>query len=99
MIFNLVYKTGQLTDNMVPKQWRWHGKRVHLMDGTTLTMPDTKESQAVYPQQSGQKTGLGFPICHIVGVICLSRGTILNAAIIGPYKGKRGANRPYYVSY
>jgi len=90
MVSSLVYKTGQLTDTMVPKQWRWHGKRVHLVDGTTLTMPDTKENQAVYPQQSGQKTGLGFPICRVVGVICLSSGTILNAAI-GPYKGKGGS--------
>lgn len=92
MISNLVYKTGQLTNNMIPKQWRWHGKRVHLIDGTTLTMPDTKENQAVYPQQSGQKSGLGFPICRVLGVICLSSGAILNAAV-GPYKGKGGSEQ------
>lgn len=92
MISILIYKTGQLTDNMAPKQWRWHGKQVHLVDRTTLTMPDTKENQAVYLQQSGQKAGLGFPICRVVGVICLSSGTILNAAI-GPYKGKGGSEQ------
>lgn len=92
MVSSLVYKTGQLTESLILKQWRWHGKRVHLIDGTTLTMPDTKENQAVYPQQSGQKPGLGFPICRIVGVICLSSGTILNAAI-GQYKGKGGSEQ------
>jgi len=90
LVSNLVYKTGQLTNALIPKQWRWHGKRVHLIDGTTLTMPDTKENQAVYPQQKIQKTGLGFPICRVVGVICLSSGAIINASI-GPYKGKGGS--------
>lgn len=92
VISNLVYKVGQLTDSLVPTRWRWHDKRVHLIDGTTLTMPDTPANQAKYPQQSGQKPGLGFPICRIVGVICLSSGTILNAAI-GQYKGKGGSEQ------
>lgn len=92
VVSNLVYRVGKLTDSLVPKQWRWHSKRVHLIDGTTLTMPDTEANQAVYPQQSGQKPGLGFPICRIVGVICLSSGTILNAAI-GQYKGKGGSEQ------
>lgn len=87
LISDLVYKTGQLTESLIPNRWRWRDKRVHLIDGTTLTMPDTKENQALYPQQSGQKPGLGFPICRMVGVICLSSGTLLNAAM-GPYKGK-----------
>jgi hypothetical protein len=87
MISHLVYKTGQFTERLIPKQWRWQDKRVHLIDGTTVTMPDTKENQAVYPQQTGQNPGLGFPICRILGVICLSSGTLLNAAI-GQYKGK-----------
>jgi hypothetical protein len=92
MVSNLTYRAGQLTERLLPKQWRWRGKRVYLIDGTTLTMPDTKENQAVYPQQSGQKPGLGFPICRIVGVLCLSSGTILNAAI-GQYKGKGGSEQ------
>jgi hypothetical protein len=92
MVSNLVCKTGQLTDHLIPNQWRWHGKRVYLIDGTTLTMPDTKENQAVYPQQATQKTGIGFPICRVVGVICLSSGSIINASI-GQYKGKGGSEQ------
>ena len=90
LVSNLVFKTGQLTDNLIPNQWRWHGKGVHLIDGTTLTMPDTKETQDIYPQPTTQKTGIGFPICRIVGVICLSSGAIINASI-GQYKGKGGS--------
>lgn len=92
MISGLVHKTSQLTDNLLPKRWRWRGKRVHLIDGTTLSMPDTEANQSVYPQQSGQKEGLGFPICRVVGIICLSSGSVSNAAI-GQYKGKRGSEQ------
>ncbi|GAC38018.1 hypothetical protein GPSY_2397 [Paraglaciecola psychrophila 170] len=53
----------------------------------SLTMPDTKSSQTVFPQQGAQKAGLGFPICRLLAVSCLHTGVILNAAV-GPFKGK-----------
>lgn len=87
MVSELVCRTGELIDKQMPAHWRWRGKRVHLIDGTTITMPDTTKNQAVYPQQSCQKPGLGFPICRLVGVICLASGAVLNASI-GPFKGK-----------
>ncbi|MEE8057087.1 MAG: IS4 family transposase [Pseudomonadales bacterium] len=87
MISELVRCTGQLIENQLPKNWHWQGRPVKLVDGTTVTMPDTPENQAIYPQQKGQKPGLGFPICRIVGIMCLASGSVLNAAI-GPYKGK-----------
>jgi hypothetical protein len=87
MVFELVCRTGELINSHIPEQWRWQGRRVHLIDGTTVTMPDTVENQAAYPQQNGQKPGLGFPICRLVGAICLSSGAVLNASI-GRFKGK-----------
>ena len=87
MVSTLVRYTGELMSDQVPDQWRWHGKRVHLIDGTTVTMPDTLANQGAYPQQGGQKPGLGFPISRIVGVICLSSGALLNASL-GPCLGK-----------
>ncbi len=87
MVSELVCQTGNLINSQIPEQWCWKGRCVHLIDGTTVTMPDTEENQAVYPQQSGQKPGLGFPICRLVGVICLSSGAVLNASI-GQFKGK-----------
>ncbi len=50
-------------------------------------MPDTPKNQAHYPQQQGQKLGLGFPICRIVGITSLSTGALLNAAM-GKFSGK-----------
>ena len=87
LVSELVCCTGQLIDDQLPMNWRWQGRRIRLVDGTTVTMPDTPENQAAYPQQSGQKPGLGFPICRVVGIICLASGSIVNAAM-GPYKGK-----------
>jgi hypothetical protein len=80
---------GQQIDQQVPSEWRWKGRRVRLVDGTTATMPDTLANQVTYPQQRGQKPGLGFPICRIVGVTCLSSGALLNAAV-GRFNGKGG---------
>ena len=50
-------------------------------------MPDTQANQAAYPQQHVQKSGLGFPIARIVGLISLGTGAITDYAI-GPHQGK-----------
>ncbi len=90
MISGLTRYLGRQLDKQLVQEWRWKGRRVRLVDGTTVTMPDTQANQAEFPQQSNQREGLGFPICRLVGITCLSSGALLNAAI-GPYKGK-GAN-------
>jgi hypothetical protein len=89
MVSGLVRFLGQHIDQQLPDEWRWQGRRVCLVDGTTITMPDTPENQAFYPQQRGQKEGLGFPICRVVGITCLASGALLNAAI-GRFNGKGG---------
>jgi len=60
-----------------------------MIDGTTVTMPDTPSNQASFPQQRGQQPGLGFPICRIVGITCLASGALLVAAI-GRFNSKDG---------
>ena len=89
MVVGLTRYLGQYIDGQLPDTWRWQGRRVRLVDGTTLTMPDTPKNQAAYPQQQSQKPGLGFPICRVVGVTCLASGAVLNAAV-GRFSGKGG---------
>ncbi len=89
MVSGLTRYLGRQIDQQLPDEWRWHGRRVRLVDGTTVTMPDTPENQAAYPQQRGQKEGLGFPICRVVGITCLASGALLNAAV-GRFNGKGG---------
>jgi hypothetical protein len=58
-----------------------------MFDGTTVTMPDTPENQAEYPQIYNQKPGLGFPIARLCAVMSLSCGTIVDLGV-ARYAGK-----------
>ena len=89
MVSTLTSYTGQWITAQAPDPWHWRGRRVRLVDGTTVVMPDTPANQAAYPQPHSQKPGLGFPLCRLVGILRLGSGAVLNAAI-GRYKGKGG---------
>ncbi|HET9679931.1 MAG TPA: IS4 family transposase [Gammaproteobacteria bacterium] len=92
MVSALVQQTGRLAAERVSKAWQWQNRPVRLIDGTTITMPDTAANQSAFPQQSTQQPGLGFPIGRIVGITCLSSGVVLNAAM-GRYSGKGGSEQ------
>lgn len=47
----------------------WHGLNVTLIDGTSVSAPDTPNNQQAYPQPGGQKPGCGFPLIKLVGVL------------------------------
>ena len=71
----------------VPSDWLWHGRHVKLVDGTTVSMPDTDANQAEYPQHAAQEEGLGFPIARMVLLFSLATGMLCDMAM-GPYQGK-----------
>ena len=87
MVAGLTRYSGQRMSAMAPEARRWHGHPVRLIDGTTLSLPDTAANQAVYPQSRSQAPGLGFPRCRLVGLLCLGSGALLDAAV-GGYRGK-----------
>jgi hypothetical protein len=70
-----------------PAHWLWRGRQIKLVDGTTVSMPDTPENQASFPQSREQKTGLGFPLARLVAIVSLSCGSVLEWAS-GPCEGK-----------
>ena len=84
---DLVTYTGKSIDNQTPDNWLWLGHRVITADGCTITMADTTENQAEYPQPRTQKRGCGFPIMRCVVMFALSTGVVLEQAM-GKYKGK-----------
>ena len=63
----------------------WCGHQVIVLDGTTVTAPDTAANQEAYPQQSVQKPGCGFPILRILAFLNLSSG-LLSAWALGPWR-------------
>jgi len=60
---------------------------VKLVDGTGISMPDTEWNQERYPQPNSQAEGVGFPSAQVLGVICLSTGAVLEAAM-APQSGQ-----------
>lgn len=80
-------EVGQRLTAAQTDAWRWRGREVKLVDGTTVSMPDTVPNQVVYPQSKTQKAGIGFPLARVVAVISLSCGAVLEWAV-GPSKGK-----------
>jgi hypothetical protein len=84
----LVRRTGRELEAEAPTEWLWHGRPVRVADGSTVTMPDTPENQAEYPQQKSQQPGCGFPIARIVVIFSLAVGAALEAAI-GKCEGKQ----------
>ena len=87
MVRALTRQTGRLLSQKALTQWLWRSRAVKLVDGTGLSMPDTLENQAAYPQPSTQAAGVGFPLARLVMVICLATGAALDTAI-GPHQGK-----------
>ena len=88
VISNLVKGSAEEMRVSIPSNLLWK-EQYHpiLMDGSTISMPDTPKNQAIYPQPDSQKPGLGFPIARIVAVISYITGMVLDVAI-GPYSGK-----------
>lgn len=84
----LTRRTGRDLLLEAPARWCWRGRNVKVVDGSTLSMPDTPANQQAYPQPASQKPGLGFPVLRIVVLFSLAVGTVLDAAV-GPWKGKQ----------
>lgn len=87
MVSTLARHTAKPLHARAHQGWGWRGRRVKLVDGTGILMPDTAANQAVYLQPSSQAPGVGSPLARLVGVICLSTGALLELAI-GPHADK-----------
>jgi hypothetical protein len=61
---------------------------VRLIDGSSVSMPDTPKLQKAFPQPSTQKPGCGFPVAQLVVVFCWATGAVLGLEIdtLGPHE-------------
>ena len=50
MVSSLTRYLGHRIDRSAPEDWCWQGRPVRIVDGTTVTMPDTPANQAQFPQ-------------------------------------------------
>jgi putative transposase len=74
-------------EEAAPSAWLWKGRHVQLVDGCTVTLPDTEANQQAYPQPPTQKPGLGFPLMRLVVLLSLATA-LLQGLATGPYQGK-----------
>jgi hypothetical protein len=58
----------------------WFGRPVKVVDGSGLSMPDTPQNQAAYPQPKGAKPGCSFPVMRVVVLFCLGTGALVRLA-------------------
>jgi hypothetical protein len=77
---------GQRLQAKVGESYRWCGRRVWVVDGSSCSMPYTPELQAAFGQPTGQKAGCGFPVAKLVAMFCWASGAVLDVAI-GAYRG------------
>lgn len=83
----LTLEVARGCERAIPTDWLWHGRHVYLVDGTTVSMPDTEANQTEWPQPGTQKPGLGFPIARLVVLLSLATAMVAGMAL-GPYSGK-----------
>ncbi len=89
--------TGRQAQERAPAPWRWNGRTLKVVDGSTVSMPDTEANQKAFPQAHTQKAGVGFPIARLVVLFSLAVGTVLDAAL-GRYQGKHSGETALWHS-
>jgi hypothetical protein len=72
---------GQQLEEQAGEDQLWLGRRVKIIDGTSVSMPDTAANQELWPQSSAQKPGCGFPLLKLLGVFSLQSGALLDLTI------------------
>lgn len=73
--------SAQNLEEKVTTEYLWCGRNVKVIDGSTVSMPDTVENQKEYPQPSTQKEGCGFPIAKIGVIFSLVTGAAVALCI------------------
>src|SRR5262245_31515892 len=87
VLCTLARRTARELQAGTAREWKWNGRDVFIADGSHVSMPDTLEDQAVYPQPPTQQPGLGFPLARILVLLSLATGACHDLAIAA-YEGK-----------
>ncbi len=83
----LAMRTAQELQGGALQEWKWNGRNVFIVDGSHVSMPDTPQNQANYPQPVVQRPGIGFPLARLTVLLSLATGACHDLAM-APYAGK-----------
>lgn len=81
VITGLMRNVAERLRTLVDRESGWLGRRVLVIDGSSVSMPDTPELQQAFPRPPGQAPGCGFPVAQFVAVFCWTTGAIVDLAI------------------
>ena len=68
----LALRTAQDLQGGALHEWNWNGRNVFIADGSHVSMPDTPQNQANYPQPVVQRPGIGFPLARLTVLLSLA---------------------------
>lgn len=77
-LFRIHQHLAQALAQRTSRQWLWRARKVIVVDGTGIQLPDTQDNQLAYPQPSQQRDGCGFPVMQVVACFCLHTGALLH---------------------
>lgn len=63
----------------------WHGHRTWLIDGSSVSMPDTPELQSHFGQPGCQKSGCGFPVAKLLTMFHAG-SALLTEIVVSPLR-------------
>src|SRR3954463_10472955 len=87
VLSTLARRTAVELQAAAAQEWKWNGRDVFIADGSHVSMPDTPENQACYPQPPTQQPGVGSPLPRVAVLLSLATGACHDLAI-APYEGK-----------
>src|SRR5260370_27588532 len=61
----LTLEVADGSEQRVPHHWLWRGRHVHLVDSSTVSVPDTAANHAAFPHATTQNPCLGFAITRL----------------------------------
>ena len=73
-------KVAENLESRCPASELVPGRRMRIVDGSSLSMPDTPQNQKRFPQPKRQKPGCGFPVMRVAALFSMNTGAILRAA-------------------
>lgn len=81
LLQRLFGSVAQDLENKTTTERLWCGRHVKVVDGSSVSMPDTPLNQATYPQPTNQAAGCGFPTAKIGVLFSLATGAAVALVI------------------
>jgi len=74
-------RTAAVCEQTTHDEGRWRGHRTFLVDGSSVSRPETPELQEACGHPSGQRPGCGFPVAHLLALFHAGTGFLLEVLV------------------